>query len=239
MENRKVAQKARKAQTLVHSVPFCGSLHRVLSGHPFRRMNFAVVLLAAGASSRMGRPKLLLPWHGTTVLGYLLSTWRELGAAQLAVVIAPGNDPLAAEMARAGLGDRDRIPNPKPERGMMSSIRCAAAWPNWTAEVSHFLLTLGDQPQVQTSTLRSLLDFAEAHPGEVCQPARNGRPRHPVLLPSTLFRQLATTPAENLKQFLLIMPDQRAIFESEDTGLDFDLDEPADYERALRHCGAT
>jgi molybdenum cofactor cytidylyltransferase len=200
-------------------------------------MNFAVVLLAAGASSRMGRPKLLLPWHGTTVLGYLLSIWRELGAAQLAVVTTAGNKAVSAELTCAGISERDWIYNPKPEGGMMSSIRCAAAWPGWKAEVSHILLTLGDQPHVQTSTLRSLLDIAEAHPGEVCQPARNGRPRHPVLFPCDIFRQLATTPAENLKQFLLGTPDRRATFESDDTGMDFDLDEPADYERALRLCG--
>jgi|SRR6185503_4115433 molybdenum cofactor cytidylyltransferase len=201
-------------------------------------MNFAVVLLAAGASSRMGRPKLLLPWHDTTVLGYLVNTWRTLGAAQLAVVTTAGSGPLAAELARAALDERAWIINPKPERGMMSSIRCAAAWPDWNSEVSHFLLTLGDQPHVQTVTLSSLLDFAKAHPGKVCQPARNGRPRHPVLFPDEVFRQLATTSAENLKQFLLGLPDHRATFESDDTGLDFDLDEPADYERALRHGGA-
>lgn len=201
-------------------------------------MNFAVVLLAAGASSRMGRPKLLLPWQGTTVLGHLLDTWGELGAAQLAVVTAPSNAPVAAELARAGVLERDCISNPEPERGMMSSIRCAAAWPGWKADLSHFLITLGDQPHVQTSTLRSLLDVAGAHPGQVCQPARGGRPRHPVLFPRELFLQLATTPAENLKQFLLGIPDRRATFESDDSGLEFDLDEPADYERALRLCGA-
>jgi len=201
-------------------------------------MNFAVVLLAAGASSRMGRPKLLLPWHATTVLGRLLDMWRELGAAQLAVVTAPANGPVAAELARAGILERDRIPNPEPDRGMMSSIRCAAEWPGWKADLSHFLLTLGDQPLVQASTLRSLLYFGGSHPGQVCQPARAGRPRHPVLFPREIFLQLATTPAEHLKQFLLGIPDRRATFESDDAGLDFDLDEPADYERALRLCGA-
>ena len=201
-------------------------------------MNFGVVLLAAGASSRMGRPKLLLPWQGTTVLGHLLTTWRKLGAAQLAAVTARDNGPLAEELARAGLAERDCVSNPKPERGMVSSIRCAAEWPGWRADISHFLLTLGDQPHVQTATFRALLDFAEAHPGRVCQPARNGRPRHPVLLPRDVFQQLAETPAENLKQFLLGIPERRATFESDDAGLDFDLDEPADYERALRLCGA-
>jgi hypothetical protein len=48
--------------------------------------HLAVILLGAGASSRMGRPKLLLPWAGTTVIGRLIAQWRELGAGQIAVV---------------------------------------------------------------------------------------------------------------------------------------------------------
>jgi CTP:molybdopterin cytidylyltransferase MocA len=164
--------------------------------------------------------------------------WRELGAAQIAVVTAPGNGPVAAELSRVGVAERDWITNPEPERGMMSSIRCAAGWPGWRADMSHFLITLGDQPLVQASTLHSLLDFAGAHSGQVCQPARGSRPRHPVLFPRELFLQLASTPAENLKQFLLGISDRRSTFESNDAGLDFDLDEPADYERALLLCGA-
>ena len=54
------------------------------------------------------------------------------------------------------------------------------------------------------------------------------------MLPQEMFTELAGTTAENLKQFLLARPGQRACFESEDAGLDFDLDEPADYARALR-----
>ena len=49
-----------------------------------------VVILGAGASSRMGRPKLLLPWRDTTVIGAILRQWRELGAAQIAVVLRLG-----------------------------------------------------------------------------------------------------------------------------------------------------
>ena len=43
--------------------------------------NLGVVILGAGASSRMGRPKLLLPWRDTTVIGQIIRQWRELGAA--------------------------------------------------------------------------------------------------------------------------------------------------------------
>src|SRR5271169_6647644 len=87
-----------------------------------------VVILGAGASSRMGRPKLLLPWKDTTIVGHLIRQWRGLGARQIAVVHRPGDAPLAAELDRLDFPAKDRIVNPQPERGMFSSIVCAAEW---------------------------------------------------------------------------------------------------------------
>jgi len=45
-------------------------------------MNFGVVILAAGASQRMGRSKLMLRWRDTTVLGHIRKTWEDLGSRQ-------------------------------------------------------------------------------------------------------------------------------------------------------------
>src|SRR5215470_6783259 len=88
--------------------------------------SLAVVILAAGRSRRMGRPKLLLSWAGTSVLGHLVKRWRQLGPAQLAVVIARGDALLAAELDRLELPGTDRIENPSPDQGMFSSVQCAA-----------------------------------------------------------------------------------------------------------------
>ncbi|HOW79579.1 MAG TPA: NTP transferase domain-containing protein, partial [Verrucomicrobiota bacterium] len=71
-----------------------------------------VVLLAAGRSARMGKPKLLLPWGGTSVLGHLIRQWQSLGAAQLSVVCAAGDSALAAELDRLGFPAENRILNP-------------------------------------------------------------------------------------------------------------------------------
>ena len=45
-----------------------------------RSFSVGVVILAAGRSARMGRPKLLLPWGETSVLGHLIKQWQALGA---------------------------------------------------------------------------------------------------------------------------------------------------------------
>ena len=197
-------------------------------------MSFAVVLLAAGASSRMGRPKLLLPWGGTSVLGHLLAQWRALDAAHIAVVCATRAEALRAELDRLGVSPADHIPNPRPELGMFHSIQCAARWDGWHAPLTHWILSLGDQPQVRAETLRRLLDFAAAHPGKICQPGRNGRARHPVVLPAAAFAGLRSATAATLKEFLLATPGDRALCEMDDAGLDLYLDHPSDYDRARR-----
>src|SRR6516225_5725334 len=97
-----------------------------------------VVILGAGRSSRMGRPKLLLPWGETSVLGHLAGQWRGLGAGQVTVVCAGGDDTLAAELDRLEFSAENRIVNPEPTRGMFSSIQCAALWSGWRHELTHW-----------------------------------------------------------------------------------------------------
>ena len=118
-----------------------------------------VVILGAGASSRMGKPKLLLPWRGTTVIGHLLARWQELGATQIAIVQRADDSALAAELDRLNCPKSNRIENPQPERGMFSSIVCAANWCGWQKEISSWAMVLGDQPHLRSETLRRLREF--------------------------------------------------------------------------------
>jgi molybdenum cofactor cytidylyltransferase len=192
-----------------------------------------VIILAAGSSSRMGRPKLLLPWGKTSVLGQQLQSWQELSARQIAVVCAGGDELMRTEMDRLNFPASDRIQNPQPERGMFGSIRCAAQWPGWSAGLTHWAITLGDQPHLRLETLRALLQFSATQPGRVCQPRRLGHLRHPVILPKEVFRQLAQTSAPTLKEFLKPISGEIAACDIDDAGLDLDLDTPADYERAV------
>ena len=196
-------------------------------------MKLGVLLLAAGASSRMGRPKLLLPWKEGTVLSHLLNQWQQIGPCQIAVVHSAANVALTNELDRLHWPRSRRIPNPAPELGMFSSIQCAARWKGWVADLTHWAIALGDQPLVRSETLCQLIAFATAHSTSVSQPSRLGRGRHPVILPAGVFSRLADAEAADLKQFLLATAQTPARCEMEDPGLDLDLDDPNDYERAL------
>ena len=208
----------------------------------------AAIILAAGASSRMGRPKMLLPWGNTTIVGHLIQQWQRLGAQPVAVVCAgiivpppegrvsetPSHLELARELDRLGLPLTERIFNPAPERGMFSSIQCAARWPGWRPDLTHWILVLGDQPHLRLETLKTLLDFAAAHPDRICQPSRNGHPRHPVILLQTAFQSLALTSEPHLKSFLRNSVYGINWCELDDPGLEIDIDQPGDYEKAVQ-----
>jgi molybdenum cofactor cytidylyltransferase len=180
----------------------------------------------------MGRPKLLLPWGDSTVVGQLISQWRELGAAQIAVVLRPDDAALAAELDRLNFSRQDRIANPEPERGMFSSIVCAANWQGWRRDLSHWAIALGDQPHLRTATLRQLWDCSLLHTDAICQPAFAGRSAHPVILPRPVFDRLKNSRSDTFKEFLKLNGSRSVQPEMNDPGLRLDLDTPEDYLQA-------
>jgi molybdenum cofactor cytidylyltransferase len=199
-----------------------------------RAFSLGVVILAAGKSSRMGRPKLLLPWGKTTVLGQLLGEWRRLCAAQIAVVCQPDDRAMQEELNRLEFPMEGRIANPDPGRGMFSSVQCAARWEGWKPGLTFWAVVLGDQPHLRPGTLDALIEFAKRHPGKICQPGRGGHGRHPVLLPEAVFKQLAGTKHGTLKEFLAAHSALVELAELDDPGLDMDMDTPEDFEKARK-----
>ena len=199
-------------------------------------LSLGALILGAGRSVRMGTLKLLLPWRHTSILGHLILQCQMLGAAQVAIVIANEALELCRELDRLGFSRETRIVNDTPERGMFSSIQCAAGWDGWSASLTHWLVLLGDQPHLQRGTLRELIDFAAQNSQKVCQPLRKSRWCHPVLLPKEIFCQLPSSKASTLREFLVGC--ERAGFESRDPGLEKDIDTPEDYKNALNAMSA-
>jgi molybdenum cofactor cytidylyltransferase len=181
----------------------------------------------------MGRPKQLLPWGATSVLGHLIASWGELGAAQVGVVLANGSA-VDLELDRLGFGRKERIVNPAPALGMFSSIQCAAQWNGWKKDLTHMVVSLGDQPHLRRETLASLLQFAETHSPAICQPLFDDRGRHPVVLPFPFFQELETEEVRTFREFLAARQNQRLFCPCNDPGLALDLDYPEDYLKALQ-----
>ena len=138
------------------------------------------MVLAAGASSRFGSPKLLAPLRGRPVLQHTLDAVASAGLGDVVVVL--GADAPAVEATIAWRGER-RVRNGRPGDGLASSLRvgldAAAVEVPGAAEVpgpEAALVVLGDQPAVRPEVIRAVLDAA-ASPGSAG--ALFVRPRYP------------------------------------------------------------
>jgi molybdenum cofactor cytidylyltransferase len=144
------------------------------------------VILAAGASQRMGTPKALLPWAGTTLLDHAVQQARAAGIAHVVVVLGPATQPLADAPWLADVHVRF---NPDPETGRSASIRIGSdALPD---DVEAVLIQSVDQP-CESDVLTSLFAALEAGSAEVevAVPTYAGRRGHPICLSGRLLSEL-------------------------------------------------
>lgn len=197
-------------------------------------MSVLVAILAAGDSRRMGRPKLCLPWGQTTILGHILDQWREAGAEKILVVHGQGETPVTLELDRLSIPSTQRAATTAPERGMMGSVVTAAAQAFHDKSLTHLVIVLGDQPHLQTETLRDVLRACEAAPDKIVRVVFEGKPGHPLALPMNALAELSCTPSETLRDFLRLKEIPACDLTCRDSGVLLDVDTPDDYARASR-----
>ncbi|HET9228258.1 MAG TPA: nucleotidyltransferase family protein [Thermoanaerobaculia bacterium] len=178
------------------------------------------VLPAAGASRRMGRPKLLLPFRGDTVVGSLVRSLREGGISEIVLVTAPGDEALQSWAATAGV--RVAV-NPAPERGMLSTILEGVA----TIDESQLLAVCpADLPALLASTVRTVL-AAGSH---LAVPSYRGRRGHPLVISAELIPEIRTLHLDvGLRELLDRHPEKLRVIEVDDPGAVRDVDTPEEY----------
>jgi molybdenum cofactor cytidylyltransferase len=151
------------------------------------RKNIVAVVLAAGASRRMGQAnKLTIPVDGTPIVACVVDTLREGGVEK--VLVVTGHAP---EEIRDALGDRDVeiVHNPDYEEGMGSSVRTGVS--AIRNDVDGVLIALGDMPWVSTDVIGRLLDaFTPDGDLSIYIPMFGRKSGNPVLWGSRHFPEL-------------------------------------------------
>lgn len=145
----------------------------------------AGLVLAAGGSSRLGRPKQLLPYGSTTLLDHVLQTARGCRFDQLLCVIGGGAGDVRGSV---DFTEIQVVENVSYGSGCSSSIAAALAALDARADV--LVLMLGDQPGVKSSTIEALVAGRGGAPLAACAYA-NGR-GHPLAFSRQLFAELAS-----------------------------------------------
>jgi len=146
----------------------------------------ALLLLAAGVSARMGRPKQLLPYRGRTLLRHAAETAVATGCSPLVLVTGALHEALAAEVADLPF---QIVHNPAWETGMASSIQAGLAAAA-LAQPSGYLIMLADQPFVTPDLLRQLVAQQQATQAPVVAAAYGSTLGVPAVFASALLPRL-------------------------------------------------
>ncbi|MGC9356476.1 MAG: HAD-IIA family hydrolase [Anaerolineae bacterium] len=188
--------------------------------------NVAAVLLAAGGSTRLGRPKQLLEWEGRPLIVHVADTAWMAELHPLVVVV--GSD---GKEAAAALEDRSVqiLHNYRWEEGMSTSLRVGLS-AIASSEAAIFLQV--DQPFITSHFLQALVERWRETGADIVVPTWKGRRGSPVLIGRDLFPELATISGDVGGRFLFeTYADRLVTLAVEDPLLLADIDRPEDYER--------
>ncbi len=190
------------------------------------------VILAAGASTRIGRPKALLPIgrHGETFIAHLLRTFSDAGADDLVVVVGAHADAVCEAIARLPVFTRV-VENRTYERGQLSSLVAALDIVDRPGVQAVMAMPV-DMPLVTAATVRTVLDAYRERPSLVVRPARGERHGHPVIFGRALFGELRAADF-SVGARAIIAAHQHEVLDVPvtDPGAFQDIDTPEEYER--------
>ena len=187
------------------------------------RARTAVILLAAGASTRLGRPKQLLPFRGTTLLAHAAGT--ALAARVGPVLVVLGHESAKMREALAGL-DVDTIVNQSWAEGMGTSVRVGLAgvekkWPG----VRAVLLMTCDQPLVPPGTLRELVESVLTSTKRIAACAYGGSAGVPAAFARKFFPDLLKLSGDRgARVLILTRADDVRTFPCPEAAVDVDTE---------------
>ncbi len=194
-------------------------------------LSVAGIILAAGAASRMGQPKLLLPWKGRALIHHAAHT--ALIAGLEPVIVVAGARMLEIQAALTDL-PVEVIHNPAWENGQSASVRTGIhALPEQTTAA---MFLLGDQPYVSVELVQVLqLTYIRDRP-TILAPFVGGKRSNPVLFDASIFEALCALQGDaGARSIFGQYPPTPLVWQDE--RLLFDVDTPEDYQRLLKDSG--
>jgi molybdenum cofactor cytidylyltransferase len=191
----------------------------------------SAVVLAAGLSTRMGRPKLILPWGATTVIGQVLTTLAQTLVSEIVVVTGGARKEVEAAVEQGQWEVARTIFNPRyTEDHMLISLQTGIM--ALGGQVDAMLVVLGDQPQIEVDVVRQLMDTYQTEGYPLIVPSFGMRRGHPWVVARALWSDLLSAPAgTTMRDFLQAHTRQITYLPVSSPSILSDLDTPEDYGR--------
>ena len=197
---------------------------------PVRASHLATLVLAAGESTRMGKPKMLLPFGELSIIETVVTNASRSTAGKIIVVLGAGHQAIGKKLRNYPV---ETVLNERYKEGMFSSFQCGLRALQGSTE--GILVLLGDQPMIGTGIIDSMIDrFRQSGKG-ILVAACEGRRGHPILIGSGYFRELLDAPAgSSLRELLDRHPEDIGELETGKPEILRDIDTEKDYRKELK-----
>jgi len=186
----------------------------------------AGIILSAGKSERMGRPKALLPFRKSTFLEHLYRILNESSLGAVRVVLGAQAERILAEIP---LPPGEVVINLDYEKGMLSSLQ-AGLNSLLNLEPEGVMVFPVDHPDISLPLIENMIKEFRSSQAQIVIPAYRGRRGHPVLFGKAVFGELLRAPLDKgARHVVHKFPEKVLEIDTDYPGILADIDTPEDY----------
>jgi molybdenum cofactor cytidylyltransferase len=190
------------------------------------------VVLSAGESSRMGRPKALLPIDGQTFIERIVAALKQTKVGKIIVILGHNARELEAKISHLPV---QILINTDYKQGQLSSLQLAVRDLQADADCDGMLVHLVDHPYLAPALVQEMIRRFYETKKRIIVPRYHGKRGHPVIFSNALFGELLSAPmAEGAKAVVIAHRDETLEIDTQEEGIAVDIDTPELYQQHVR-----
>lgn len=190
------------------------------------------VVLSAGESSRMGRPKALLPIQGQKFIERIIRVIGQSRVGRTIVVLGHHADQLRGQIEHLPV---EVVINPDYRSGQLSSLQVAIRHIRDDDRCDGMLVHLVDHPFIDVALVDALIESFFETKKMIVVPSYKGKRGHPVIFSRELFGELLNAPLDQGAKAVVNAHRQETLeIEWRDEGITLDIDTPELYRQHVR-----
>ncbi len=190
------------------------------------------VILSAGESSRMGRPKALLPVDGETFIERIVGALKASRVEKIIVVLGHNAEEMQQRMEQLPV---TILINPEYKLGQLSSLQVALRYLKSDESCDGMLVHLVDHPYIDSALVDLMIERFYESNKLIVVPRCQGKRGHPVIFSRALFAELLNAPLDRgAKAVVNAHRDETLEIETDDAGIAVDIDTPELYRRHVK-----
>jgi molybdenum cofactor cytidylyltransferase len=190
------------------------------------------VVLSAGESSRMGRPKALLPIDGQTFIERIVAALKQTKVGKIIVILGHNARELQSKISHLPV---EILINTDYKLGQLSSLQLAVRYLQPDLDCDGMLVHLVDHPYLAPALVEEMIRRFYETKKRIIVPKFHGKRGHPVIFSNALFDEILSAPTEEgAKAVVNAHRAETLEIETEEEGIAVDIDTPELYQQHVR-----